>query len=93
MVRFQAFTAAFVMFFSMQAGALAPNSHVGDFRLFDHTGGSHHLHYFSDKKAVVLLVQDLSCAASQDTLTQTSNMVAAHGADVELITKNSTSSP
>ena len=91
MVRIQAFAAVVVMFFSMQAIALAPDSHVGDFRLFDHTGGSHHLHYFSDKKAVVLLVQDLSCAASQETLTQTSNMIAAHGDDVEFFVINSTS--
>lgn len=73
------------------AVALAPNGHVGDFRLFDHSGGSHYLHYFTDKKAVVLLVQDLSCAASTEALASAHETVASHGDDVEFFVINSTS--
>lgn len=50
------------------AHALQPADTVGNFRLFDQSGDSHHLHYFSHKKAVVLMVQDNSCAASTDAL-------------------------
>lgn len=69
--------------FSASASALAPNEHVGNFRLFDQLGGSHQLHYFSDKKAVVLLVQDLSCEASAETDQSVSALTKAYGESVE----------
>jgi peroxiredoxin len=43
--------------------ALGPSERVDNFRLMDHTGGSHHLYYFSDMDAVVLMVQDNACSA------------------------------
>ncbi len=67
---------------------LVPNDNVGNFRLFDHAGGSHQLHYFSDKKAVVLYVQDLSCDANNAAaLTQ---LKAVHGDDIEVFQINAT---
>ena len=91
MVRFHALALTFLSLFTVQASALAPNAHVGDFRLFDHSGGSHHLHYFSDKKAVVLLVQDLSCNASEGALKTAHSAIASHGDEVEFFVLDSTS--
>ena len=83
MVRLRFFLLIIVGLLVTQVNALAPNGYVGDFRLFDHAGGSHHLHYFSDKKAVVLLVQDLSCAASKGALDQVRSITSGHGEAVE----------
>ncbi|NKB97386.1 MAG: hypothetical protein GKR90_02645 [Pseudomonadales bacterium] len=76
---------------SASASALAPNERVGNFRLFDQAGGSHHLHYFSDKKAVVLLVQDLSCEASTAAHQGINTLASSYGEDVEYFVINSTS--
>ena len=46
---------------SFGASALSPGERVDNFRLLDHRGQSHELHYLSDKKAVVLLVQEIGC--------------------------------
>jgi hypothetical protein len=48
--------------------ALAPSDRVDNFRLMDQTGTSHHLYYFSDMDAVVMMVQDNSCAAVESAL-------------------------
>ena len=48
--------------------ALTPAERVADFRLFDDAGASHHLHYFTHKRAVVLLVQDSTCATGRAPL-------------------------
>jgi hypothetical protein len=48
--------------------ALAPSDRVDNFRLMDQTGTSHHLYYFSDMDAVVMMVQDNSCAAVDSAL-------------------------
>ena len=44
-----------------QAWALAPQERVENFRLLDHEGNSHELYYYSDAKAVVVMVQGNSC--------------------------------
>jgi hypothetical protein len=53
----------------VSAGAYArsvnPGDHVDNFRLMDHLGGSHELYYFSDMKAVALMIHDTSCRASE----------------------------
>ena len=67
---------------------LVPNDNVGNFRLFDHAGGSHQLHYFSDKKAVVLYVQDLSCDANNGAAL--TRLKAVHGDDIEVFQINAT---
>ncbi|MEM6999914.1 MAG: redoxin domain-containing protein [Pseudomonadota bacterium] len=73
------------------AHGLQPGQMAGDFRLFDQAGGSHHLHYFTDKKAVVLLVQDLQCKASLKAEQQVSKLADRFGADVQVFAVNSTS--
>ncbi|MBC7982293.1 MAG: redoxin domain-containing protein, partial [Candidatus Obscuribacterales bacterium] len=50
--------------------ALKPGDRVDNFRLMDHKGASHQLHYFSDMKAVVLLTQSNSCSAGADSIAQ-----------------------
>ncbi|MGI9327069.1 MAG: redoxin domain-containing protein [Pseudomonadales bacterium] len=41
--------------------ALAPNDPVENFRLLDHQGQSHELYYYSDAKAIVVMVQGNGC--------------------------------
>ncbi len=41
--------------------ALAPNDPVENFRLLDHHGQSHELYYYSDAKAIVVMVQGNGC--------------------------------
>jgi peroxiredoxin len=43
------------------AWAIKVADRVDNFRLFDHTGGSHELYYYDDAKAVVFLVQGNGC--------------------------------
>ena len=59
--------------------ALQPDDRVGNFRLFDHAGGSHHLHYFSDMDAVVIMAQDTSCSSFAEDAQQ----LAASAASAE----------
>jgi hypothetical protein len=77
---------------TLSANALSPSDTVGNFRLFDQTGGSHEMHYFSDKKAVVLAVQDFSCPASLKAVATAAETVERFGEDVEFFVINSTSS-
>ncbi|MEE2783621.1 MAG: hypothetical protein VYE04_09685 [Pseudomonadota bacterium] len=77
---------------ALQAQAVVPNDSVANFRLFDHQGGSHLLHYFSDKKAVVLLVQDRSCSASQGAVQSVATVTEPHGDDVAYLVIDPTSS-
>lgn len=57
------FVAAIALLLASQTMALAPSDRVDNFRLMDQMGDSHHLYYFSDMDAVVLMVQDNACAA------------------------------
>ncbi len=62
---------------------------VANFRLYDHAGGSHHLYYFSDMTAVVLMAQDSSCAAANENLNEFKALQAKHS-DVQFFMVNST---
>lgn len=46
---------------SFSAVALSPGARTDNFRLLDHQGRSHELHYFADAKAVVLMVHGNGC--------------------------------
>lgn len=48
--------------------ALSPGDKVDNFKLIDHSGKMHELHYLSDKKAVVLMVQGNGCPISRNAL-------------------------
>lgn len=47
--------------FVLPASALEPGDRVDNFRLLDHRGESHELHYYSDMQAVVVLVHGNGC--------------------------------
>ena len=51
-----------------QAWALSPQERVDNFRLTDHQGGSHELYYYSDMKAVVVMVQGNGCPIVRNAL-------------------------
>ena len=71
---------------TLSVQALSPSDHVSNFRLFDHAGDSHQLHYFSDADAVVLVVQDSSCAASGYVSQQVEQLRSASGEGVHFST-------
>ena len=48
------------------AMALSVGDRVENFRLMDHAGGSHELHYFADAPAMVLMTHNTSCATLPD---------------------------
>jgi len=81
--------AAVCTFICTSAMALQPGDRVGNFRLMDHQGGSHHLYYFSDKQAVVMLVQDNRCAALTDAHDGLQTVASAHGENVQTFMINS----
>ncbi len=76
-------------FFCASAMALQPGDRVGNFRLMDHQGGSHHLYYFSDKQAVVLLTQDSHCDAVADAQANLQSVAQQHGDSVQTFMINS----
>ena len=51
---------------------------VENFRLMDHRGDSHHLYYFTDKDAVVLVAQARTCDGAAATAAEVQAMSAAH---------------
>jgi peroxiredoxin len=53
---------------AMPAFALAPDQRVDNFKLLDHQGVAHELHYLSDAKAVVVMVQGNSCPIVRNAL-------------------------
>lgn len=48
--------------------ALGPGDKVDNFKLIDHTGKMHELHYLSDMKAVVLMVHGNGCPIARNAL-------------------------
>ena len=52
---------------SMQAWGLEPSQKVENFVLLDHRGEAHELHYYSDAKAVVLMVQGNGCPIARNS--------------------------
>jgi thiol-disulfide isomerase/thioredoxin/mono/diheme cytochrome c family protein len=49
------------LFLAPQAQSLSPQERVENFRLLEHRGASHELYYYSDMKAVVVMVQGNGC--------------------------------
>ena len=70
------------------AMALSVGDRVENFRLMDHAGGSHELHYFADAPAMVLMTHNTSCATLPDslkTLMSIRQQFAPQGAEIMLI--------
>ena len=68
--------------------ALAVGDRVENFRLMDHTGASHELHYFADAPAMVLMTHNTSCPTLSDSLqslTSIHQQFAPEGAEIMLI--------
>ena len=68
--------------------ALAVGDRVENFRLMDHTGASHELHYFADAPAMVLMTHNTSCSTLSDSLqslTSIHQQFAPEGAEIMLI--------
>ncbi len=54
--------------FAINAWGLAPQDHVENFRLLDHRGVSHELYYYSDAKAIAVLIQGNGCPIVRNAL-------------------------
>ena len=70
------------------AMALSVGDRVENFRLMDHAGGSHELHYFADAPAMVLMTHNTSCSTLPDslkTLASIREQFAPQGAEIMLI--------
>ncbi len=68
--------------------ALSVGDRVENFRLMDHAGGSHELHYFADAPAMVLMTHNTSCATLPDSLQELTSIheqFAPQGAEIMLI--------
>ncbi len=71
--------------------AIQPDEHVDNFRLLDQSGASHELHYFSDAKAIVLMVHGAGCPIVRQSLPELANVrkqFAAQGVEFLLINSN-----
>ena len=74
---------------AMSASALGVGDRVDNFKLLDHDGNSHELHYLSDMKAVVLMSHTLGCDALIDDLAQFEALAAEYAdQDVEFLMIN-----
>ena len=68
--------------------ALDEGSRVENFRLMDHQGASHELHYFADAPAIVLMTHSTSCSTmpqSLQSLTSMQTQFSSAGAEFMLI--------
>ena len=68
--------------------ALEEGSRVENFRLMDHQGASHELHYFADAPAIVLMTHSTSCSTmpqSLQSLTSMQTQFSPAGAEFMLI--------
>ena len=68
--------------------ALEEGSRVENFRLMDHQGASHELHYFADAPAIVLMTHSTSCSTmpqSLQSLTSMQTQFSSAGAEFMLI--------
>ena len=70
------------------ATALTVGDRVENFRLMDHAGASHELHYFADAPAMVLMAHNTQCTSMQTDLQSLASLhqqFAPKGAEVMLI--------
>ncbi len=73
------------------AWALSPGATVDNFRLLDHRGAAHELHYYSDMKAVVLMAQANGCdvaSAAIPKLEELRNRYEARNVRVFMLNSN-----
>ncbi|MBX3706973.1 MAG: redoxin family protein [Pseudomonadales bacterium] len=84
-------TGSFLLAWCAAAAALAPGDRVENFRLLDHEGGSQQLHYFSDARAVVIMVHGNGCPIVRNALPalrEIRDAYAAKGVEFLLINSN-----
>ena len=77
--------------FAVPASALNVNDRVENFRLYDHTGGSHELYYYGDSKAVAFLVQGNGCPIVRNAMPRFKELrdeFAAQGVEFFLLNSN-----
>ena len=80
--------AAATMCLSGFAAALTVGDRVENFRLMDHAGASHELHYFADAPAMVLMAHNTRCTTMQthvQGLASLHRQFAPEGAEIMLI--------
>jgi peroxiredoxin len=85
------FIASITMVCTVQAWAAGPVRRVDDFRLLDHQGDSHHLYYFADAPAVVVMVQGNGCPIVRNTLPRFKELrdeYAAQGVEFLMLNAN-----
>lgn len=83
-------TLAMTVGLTTSALAIEPGQVVENFRLLDQRGKSHELHYLSDKKAVVLMVQGNGCPIVRQALPALAEVRARYRAQgVEFLLLNS----
>ena len=73
------------------AWAVSPGATVDNFRLLDHRGAAHELHYYSDMKAVVLMAQANGCdvaSAAIPKLEELRNRYEARNVRVFMLNSN-----
>ena len=64
---------------AFSASALGIGDRVDNFKLIDHEGTSHELHYLSDMKAVVLMSHTLGCDTLTDDVAQFEALASEYG--------------
>ncbi|MEX0738673.1 MAG: hypothetical protein WD071_04975 [Pseudohongiella sp.] len=67
---------------------LLANERVGDFALLDHQGLFHHIAWYDNRKAVVLLVHTNSSGAAEDALPAFQALKNVHGDDFQFFLLN-----
>ncbi len=81
---------ALTCWFAGPAAALEPGQVVDNFRLLDQRGKSHELYYFSDMKAVVVMVQGNGCPIVRQALPALAEIRAKYqGRGIEFLLLNS----
>jgi mono/diheme cytochrome c family protein len=70
------------------SSSLLANERVGDFALLDHEGLFHHIAWYDNRKAVVLLTHTNDSRAVRDALPTFQSLMAAHAGDFQFFMLN-----
>ena len=82
-------SAAILLLTATASWGLAVNEKVENFRLFDHTGGSHELYYYDDMKAIVFMVQGNGCPIVRNAAPRFTELAKQYaGEDVQFFMLN-----
>ena len=82
-------SAAILLLTATASWGLAVNEKVENFRLFDHTGGSHELYYYDDMKAIVFMVQGNGCPIVRNAAPRFTELAKEYaGEDVQFFMLN-----